>query len=160
MGEKLFEASYRTIAIFGQRGASIDVATKEVLELGVAQSHGFAETDQSRGSVTNVLDGSRPGVPQALLGGFEQIRGQQIEHALQSFIEFQFFSGGRIRRINLGVNLAKQGDLSAQSAQIEQLGFPGIVQISRVVSNFVHPVDKLSFQRWTQIEQVFRELRK
>ena len=46
----------------------------------------------------------------------------------------------------------------APSADIQQAGFQGVVQVRGVVGNFVNVIDELGFERGTQVEKVLRKL--
>ena len=58
------------------------------------------------------------------------------------------------------VSSAKKRNFIAQDLKIEKSRFQRVIDICRVVSDFVHPINKLCFERRAQIEQIFSKLRK
>ena len=64
-----------------------------------------------------------------------------------------------MRSIHAGVSFAEEPNFPAQSPKVEQFCFQRIVDIRRVIRNFIDPIDELSFQRGLQIEKIFPKLR-
>ena len=62
--------------------------------------------------------------------------------------------------VHLVVNLRERRQLVAQQLQIQQARLESIVEIGCVVSDLVHAVHELRFERRPQIEIVFGQLRK
>lgn len=81
-----------------------------------------------------------------------------VEHALQRSVEFEFLPPGRISGIDLGVGLGEYGDFVSQSVEIEKASFAGVVEVRRVVGDFIDPIDELGLERGTKIEKIFGQM--
>jgi len=158
--KKLFEAADRAVTVFGNRGMIVDVLEEKTLQLYVTLGEGIAETGKSTRRVANITYrcGSRDGY--ALLRVFDEIGGQLIEYEPESGVEFQLVPPVGIRRIYLSVSLGKNRRFLSQGIEIEKLCFAGVVDVRSVVSDFVHPIDKLAFERRAKIEKIFSKKRK
>src|SRR5712664_2536951 len=138
----------------------VNVFEEKALDLRIARRYRLAETGKTLGSTTNIVRGGNARRKDPLLGGFEQVRSQRVQNALESLVEFQLFACAGMRGVHLIVDLAKKRYFLAQRPYIEKLGFQSVVEIGGVVRDFIHPVDELCLERRAQIEKVFGKLRK
>ena len=138
----------------------VNVGEEKALEFGVAFGGSVAESGEALGGPADIFDARRAVCADAMLGGLNQVSGQEIEDAFQSFVEFQLVAPGGMLGINAKESFAKRRYLFAKNGKVEQIGFAGVVEIGGIVSDFVYPIDELGFERRAKIEQVFRELRK
>src|SRR5882762_2448337 len=65
-----------------------------------------------------------------------------------------------MRGVYLIVDVPKKRYFFAQGINIEELGFESVIEIGRVIRDFVYPINELRFERRTQIEKIFGKLRK
>ena len=84
----------------------------------------------------------------------------RFENLLQRLIEFQFAAALRIAAIDFSVGRVEHRHFRAQQIEIEKPRLEPVVQIRGVVSNFVHQIDQLRFQRGPLVQQIFSELGK
>jgi len=156
--EEFLEAAHGAVAIFGNGGMIVDMSEQEALERAVASRCGIAESSQALWGPANVVHGRSAEGMHALLSGFDQVGSQRIEDVSQDLVEFYSFASAGMRGIHLRIEFAKERHFAAQDGKIEKLGFEGIVEIGGVVSNFIDPVNQLSFERRALIEEIFSEL--
>lgn len=81
-----------------------------------------------------------------------------VEHALERGVEFEFLPSRRISGIDPGVGLGEYGDFVSQSVEIEKASFAGVVEVRRVVGDFIDPIDELGLERGTKIEKIFGKM--
>ncbi len=133
---------------------------EEALQLTISRCRGFAETGEAFWGPAYAFRGGGTGDQDALLRSLNEISGQRIQNALEGFVEDEFFTGAAMRGIDLRVDFAKKRNFLAQNGEIQKLGFESIVDIGRVVGDFIDPVDELRFEGRAQIEEVFGKLGK
>ena len=56
--------------------------------------------------------------------------------------------------VNLCIGLGENRYFVSQVIEIEEFGFAGVVEVCRVVRDFIDPVDQLAFQRRAKIEKI------
>ncbi len=145
--EKLFQAFHGAVAVFRDRRMIINMSKQESLQRRVLCRNVFAEPCKPLRSPAKFLRRRNAGCLRASLRILDQISDQQIQDVLERFVEFQFLPCSRMRLVHGQVSPAKKANFSGQDAEIEKSGFQGIVHVSRVVRNFVHPIDELCFER-------------
>ena len=92
----------------------------------------------------------------------DQIGGQVVEDALQRLVEFQL-AATRLGclRLDFRVGLRRTSERPrCKASRSSRRASKRVVQIGRVVGNFVDQIDELRFERRPLVEQIFRELGK
>src|SRR5271170_2121776 len=89
----------------------------------------------------------------------DQVSNPSVEQAFDRLIEFQLVDRVRINRFDLGVEVLEDRDAVANLLEREQARFVAIIEVGRAVGNFIGDIDKLSFERWSKVEQIFGEVR-
>jgi len=158
-GEEFGEAGDGARGILGNERMVVDVREKKAFELGVLRAGFFAESRQALREIADFFRAAGAGLLHKRFGVGDQIADKMIDHVAQGFIEFQAHAGAGMRRFDLCVKLREERNFFPKRIQIEQLGFERVIEIGGVVSNFVHPVNELRFERRAQPEQIFGQLR-
>jgi len=156
--QKLFEATDRAIPVFGDGGVVVDVLEEKTLQLCVALGKSVAETRKPAWGAANVVRGCGSRGKYALPRGFDEIGGELIEDELEGCVEFELFATGGVSGIDLSVGMGKNRRFLLQGIEIEKLCFPGVVEVRRVVRDFIDPIDELTFEGRAKIEQVVSEM--
>src|ERR1700691_4804096 len=85
----------------------------------------------------------------------DQICDQAIKNLLKRLVKFQLAAPLRVAAINFSVSFVKHGNFRAKKIEIEKARLKAIVQISGVISNFVHQIDELGFYSRPLVQAVF-----
>src|SRR5437899_8704208 len=136
------------------------MGVEKALELSVLRSAFFAEPGHANSRAADIVYRSDAGIHEQPVCRVDQIRSEVIKDTLQCFIEFEFFPGGRMGGVNLGVDFAKQRNFPAKHTNVEELGFESVIEVGGVVCHFIDAIDELSLERRTQIKKIFGKLRK
>jgi hypothetical protein len=158
--EKLFEALDRTVPVLGDFRPLVDVSEKEALELGILRAAQFAEFGEASGRVANIVNGANASSGERGVCIFDEIGGELIEDVFQRFVENELFASAAVRLFDSAVGFAKDRNFLTKDIHVEELGFEGVIEIGRVVGNFIDAIDELRFERGKKIEKIFRELGK
>lgn len=156
--KKPFEATDRAISVFGDGGVVVDVLEEKTLQLCVALGKRIAETRKPAWGEANVLRGCGSGGKYALVRSLDEIRGELIEDESERCVEFQLFATGGVCGIDLSVRIGKNWRFLLQGIEVEKLSLTSVVEVRRVVCNFIHQIDELAFERRAKIEQVLGEI--
>lgn len=156
--EKFLEAAEGTVAVFGDGRMIVDVLEEETLHLRVSLRERVTETGESLRGTANVLHGSGSGSEHALLRGLNEISGEAIQHESKSCIELELLPSSGISSVYLCIGLGENRDFITQSVEIEKFCLPRVVEVSRVVSNFVDPIDELALERRAKFEKILGKM--
>ncbi len=156
-GKQLGQAGHGASGIFGDERMVVDMREEESFQLGVLCAGGFAESRHAGGSAADVVRGLRAGLQEQSFGAGDEVADEMIDYVAQGFIEFQARAGARVSRFDRGEVFREEGNFVAEGVQIEKIGLEGIVEVGRIVGDFIHPIDELRFERRAEVEQIVRQ---
>src|SRR5260370_12113296 len=99
------------------------MGVEKALELSVLRSAFFAEPGHANFRAADIVYRLDAGIHEQPVCRVDQIGSKVIKDLLQCFVELEFFPGGRIGGVNLGVDFAKQRNLPANNTNVENLAF-------------------------------------
>src|SRR5579863_7655510 len=105
----------------------------------------------------NIFKIADASLPDLLFRMFDQISDPAIKRALESFVEPQLIDRVGISGLHFPVEALEYGTTVADLFERQQVGFVSVVEVGGAVGNFIGHIDKLRFERRTQIEQIFGE---
>ena len=85
----------------------------------------------------------------------DQVVDEEVEDALEGFVEFQLVGGVGIKLLGFAVEALEDGHTFADLVEREKMRFIAVVEIGGVVGDFVGQVDELGLERRTLVQQVF-----
>src|SRR5215475_14213969 len=85
----------------------------------------------------------------------DKIACEEVDCVANRLAEFQFFPRGRMLKGDSGVEIPKKRNLGTQSVKIEEFSFTGIVQVRRVICDFIDVIDELRLEGRAQVQQIF-----
>ena len=98
---------------------------------------------------------SNSGAGHVAAGLLDQVDDQHIQHALESFVEDQFFVGLRELLLHGSVEALEDADMLADMVKGENAGFHAVVKIGGEVGDLVGEIDELRFERRPLVEEIF-----
>ena len=141
--EKSLETFDGVVAVFGDDRMGVEMGNEESLESSILRGDLLAEPSETVGVVANFFDRRDFGFSGAGCSGFDQIGSKSVQDVLERFAEFELFLGDRMGASDAGVGVSEERNFGAEKVEVEELGFARVVEVGRVVGDFVHPVDEL-----------------
>src|ERR1700751_2396325 len=77
----------------------------------------------------------------------DQVVDEEVEDALEGFVEFQLVGGVGIKLLGFAVEALEGGHTFADLVEREKMRFIAVVEIGGVVGDFVGQVDELGLER-------------
>jgi len=90
----------------------------------------------------------------------DEIGGQMVENVAQGFVELEASASRGESAFGIFVEAIEKRHFAAQGVDVEKAGLECVVEVRGVVGDFVDPIDELRFERRTEVELIFGELRK
>ena len=85
----------------------------------------------------------------------DQVVHEQVEDALEGFVEFQLVGGVGIKVFDFAIEALEDGHAFADLLEGKKMSFVSVVEVGGVVGDFVGQVDQLSFERRALVQQIF-----
>ena len=137
----------------------VEVVVKEALGLGALGFCLRAEGGETAWGAANVFEGDGGRVLR-VEGGYpgadfvHQIGDEQVEDALEGFVDGEFGRGEGVLLEDGVVEAAKEGHGGADLLEVEDAGVEAVVEVGGEVGDFVRQIDELGFERGELIEKV------
>src|SRR5215471_13000427 len=131
---------------------------QEILVLLALSFDSRAECGEALRVRTNVVKRLDSCLGQAAPRISDEVVNKAVQHALESFVEFELVRSLRIDLDDFAIEAIENRNAFADLVQGEKVSLVSVVEVSSVVSDLVRKVDQLSFERRSQVEKVFAQL--